>query len=511
MLVNHGGTEMGQGLHTKMLQVAATALRRAPGAGAAGTDPHRQGAEHLGHGRELGGRPQRWRRSSTPASRSRPARPVAADARVLGGRGPLDDGRSRADGAVEGVLAWASVLRVRAAGASCGRPGSTAPRACTGTPRPMQGSPFKYFAYGAAAAEVEVDGFTGAYRTRRVDIVHDVGDCLSPAGRPRARSRAGSCRVPGWLTLEDLRWDESDGPTRGRLLDPGGEHLQAAQLSRDARGLPRGPARGAHEDGAVYGSKAVGEPPLMLAFSVREALRAGRRGVRPAGRQRRPGLRRPLPRRCSGRSSSARHATTDERVGRTSRQEVAEVHWITAVERLRRERRDGLLVTVSDVRGHAPREAGAKMVVALSDLGTGTSSAPAGAASAAAISRRPRWCTPLSCSPDRLGHPSSSRWSSTTRRAPSTAASAVVDRSRCSSSPWRCCRRRGLRGGPRGSRAGPDPHASTSTCTWSTRGRSRWTPTGWRCSTTDRAVLHTHHVPLPELALGAVPRGRMCS
>ena len=44
----------------------------------------------------------------------------------------------------------------------------------------MKGSPFKYFAYGCAATEVEVDGFTGAYRTRRVDIVHDVGDSLSP-------------------------------------------------------------------------------------------------------------------------------------------------------------------------------------------------------------------------------------------------------------------------------------------------------------------------------------------
>ena len=44
----------------------------------------------------------------------------------------------------------------------------------------MQGEPFKYFAYGAAVAEVEVDGFTGAYRLRRADIVHDVGDSLSP-------------------------------------------------------------------------------------------------------------------------------------------------------------------------------------------------------------------------------------------------------------------------------------------------------------------------------------------
>ena len=74
----------------------------------------------------------------------------------------------------------------------------------------MQGSPFKYFAYGVAAAEVEVDGFTGAYRTRRVDIVHDVGDSLSPIvdiGQIEGAFVQGA----GWLTLEDLRWDESDG------------------------------------------------------------------------------------------------------------------------------------------------------------------------------------------------------------------------------------------------------------------------------------------------------------
>ena len=57
------------------------------------------------------------------------------------------------------------------------------------------GSPFKYFAYGVAASEVEVDGFTGAYRLRRVDIVHDVGDSLSHWST-WARSRAASCRAP---------------------------------------------------------------------------------------------------------------------------------------------------------------------------------------------------------------------------------------------------------------------------------------------------------------------------
>ena len=72
----------------------------------------------------------------------------------------------------------------------------------------MQGSPFKYFAYGAAATEVEVDGFTGAYRLRRVDIVHDVGDSLSPLV-DLGQVEGGFVQGAGWLTLEDLRWDES--------------------------------------------------------------------------------------------------------------------------------------------------------------------------------------------------------------------------------------------------------------------------------------------------------------
>ena len=98
----------------------------------------------------------------------------------------------------------------------------------------MTGSPFKYFAYGAAVAEVEVDGFTGAYDLRRVDIVHDVGDSLSPLV-DLGQVEGGFVQGAGWLTLEDLRWDTSDGAEPRPADHPVGVDVQAAELLGDAR------------------------------------------------------------------------------------------------------------------------------------------------------------------------------------------------------------------------------------------------------------------------------------
>jgi xanthine dehydrogenase large subunit len=146
----------------------------------------------------------------------------------------------------------------------------------------MQGSPFKYFSYGVAASEVEVDGFTGAYRTRRVDIVHDVGDSLSPLV-DIGQIEGGFVQGAGWLTLEDLRWDEGDGPGRGRLTTASASTYKLPSLSEMPEVFNVSLLEHAHEDGAVYGSKAVGEPPLMLAFSVREALRQAAAAFGPPG------------------------------------------------------------------------------------------------------------------------------------------------------------------------------------------------------------------------------------
>jgi xanthine dehydrogenase large subunit len=146
----------------------------------------------------------------------------------------------------------------------------------------MSGHPFKYFAYGVAAAEVEVDGFTGAHRTVRVDIVHDVGDSLSPLV-DLGQVEGGFVQGVGWLTMEDLRWDESDGPGRGRLTTQSASTYKLPSLGELPDELHVALLAHAHEDGVVYGSKAVGEPPLMLAFAVREALREAAAAFGPDG------------------------------------------------------------------------------------------------------------------------------------------------------------------------------------------------------------------------------------
>ncbi|WP_395693759.1 xanthine dehydrogenase molybdopterin binding subunit [Nocardioides sp.] len=261
VLVSHGGTEMGQGLHTKVLQVAATTLcvplervRLAP----TRTDkvPNT---------------------SATAASSGADLNGAAVQRACAQLRERLDEVAAGRDLGWEVLVREAYLARV--------------PLSATGfyrteglewDPSRMQGRPFKYFAYGAAAAEVEVDGFTGATRTRRVDIVHDVGDSLSPLV-DLGQIEGGFVMGAGWLTLEDLRWDESDGPGRGWLTTRAGSTYRLPSIAEMPEEWHVSLLRDAHEDGVVHGSKAVGEPPLMLAFSVREAIRAAVAAFGPGG------------------------------------------------------------------------------------------------------------------------------------------------------------------------------------------------------------------------------------
>jgi xanthine dehydrogenase large subunit len=131
----------------------------------------------------------------------------------------------------------------------------------------LSGRPFFYFAYGAAVSEVAIDTLTGEHRLLAVDILHDAGRSLNPA-IDRGQIEGGFLQGYGWLTMEELWWDG-----KGRL----GTHAPStykiptahdcpAALTIDFFDAPNG------ED-TIHRSKAVGEPPLMLALSAFHALR----------------------------------------------------------------------------------------------------------------------------------------------------------------------------------------------------------------------------------------------
>jgi xanthine dehydrogenase large subunit len=115
-------------------------------------------------------------------------------------------------------------------------------------------------------SEVEVDGFTGDYRLLRTDIVQDVGESVADV-IDRGQIEGGFIQGVGWLTIEELLWDE-----KGRLASAGASTYKLPSCSEvpgtfNVTFLPR-----AAHSGVVFGSKAVGEPPLMLALSVFHAI-----------------------------------------------------------------------------------------------------------------------------------------------------------------------------------------------------------------------------------------------
>jgi xanthine dehydrogenase large subunit len=134
-------------------------------------------------------------------------------------------------------------------------------------PKTGQGRPFHYFAYGAAVSEVELDGFTGDCRVRRVDILEDVGNSLSPIV-DRGQIEGGFLQGLGWLVMEELLWTPD-----GRVATNSASTYKLPSWSELPEDFRVAFLERAAEPGVIFGSKAVGEPPLMLAISVREAIR----------------------------------------------------------------------------------------------------------------------------------------------------------------------------------------------------------------------------------------------
>ena len=143
-----------------------------------------------------------------------------------------------------------------------------------------RGHPFYYFAVGAAVSEVEVDGFTGEMHIRRVDVLHDCGQSINE-GINRGQIEGGFVQGMGWLTAEELVWNRE-----GKLLthSPDTYKIPAVgDMPRDfrVRLLEDAP----NPKSTIGRSKAVGEPPFMLAISVREAIRDAVAAFGPGGRQ----------------------------------------------------------------------------------------------------------------------------------------------------------------------------------------------------------------------------------
>ena len=271
--VNHGGTEMGQGLHTNVGMIAARALGIRPDslrvmatrtdkvpntsatAASAGTDLN--GAAVKNACEILQGRLVPVARELLGAALGRePEEIVFADGTVF------DHARPQVKLSFAEVVQKAYLARISlAATGYYATPGLHWDRVAG------RGKPFHYFANGAAVTEVEVDGFTGMHRVLRVDILHDVGDSVNE-GVNLGQVEGGFVQGMGWLTAEELLWSPegvllTHSPDTYKIPSMGDipEIFNVAWLSH------------ATQTGVVHGSKAVGEPPFMLAISVREAIR----------------------------------------------------------------------------------------------------------------------------------------------------------------------------------------------------------------------------------------------
>jgi xanthine dehydrogenase large subunit len=272
--LNHGGTEMGQGLFQKVAQVAAeefgiglervhitaTSTDKVPNtsatAASAGTDLNGMAVQRAA--REIKTRLARFASETWDV----PEELISfRDDRVFMGNESIPFGELT-------KKACASRVHLSAAG-------------FYKTPKlhwdrdKARGRPFFYYAYGAACSEVMIDILTGEMSVRRVDILHDVGRSINPA-IDIGQIEGGFVQGMGWLTTEELVYDE-----QGRLLTHAPSTYKipvAADVPKDFRVAL---FDNDNREDTIYRSKAVGEPPLMLAISVFAAIADAIHSLRP--------------------------------------------------------------------------------------------------------------------------------------------------------------------------------------------------------------------------------------
>lgn len=265
--LNHGGTEMGQGLFTKVAQVVAEELQididrikitasdtsKVPNASATAAS---SGSDLNGKAAQAAARTIRERLVRFAAEHYR-----VAESDVEFRRNEVRVGEQSVSFGELVRLAWFARTSLSATG-YYRTPKINYDRAT------FSGRPFYYYAYGAAVSEVIIDTLTGEHRLLRVDILHDCGRSLNPA-IDLGQVEGGFVQGAGWLTSEELRWNE-----KGELRT----HAPSTYKIPTSSDVPVDfrvtllESAGNRED-TIFRSKAVGEPPLMLGISVFHALR----------------------------------------------------------------------------------------------------------------------------------------------------------------------------------------------------------------------------------------------
>jgi xanthine dehydrogenase large subunit len=272
ILVNHGGTEMGQGLNTKVAQVVAHELGVAfEHVRVTATDTHKvanTSATAASTGSDLNGK------AAQDAARQIKTRLAAFAATRFGGEpGTVTFSNDQVTVAGQ-TLAFADVVaQAYTERVQLWSDGFYATPGLSWDRETMQGRPFFYFAYGAAVSEVVVDTLTGEWKLLRADVLHDAGRSLNPAvdiGQVEGAFIQGM----GWLTMEELVWHPADGTPRAGLLTT---HAPSTYKIPTANDCP--PVfnvklyEGDNFEDTIHRSKAAGEPPLLLPFSVFFAIR----------------------------------------------------------------------------------------------------------------------------------------------------------------------------------------------------------------------------------------------
>jgi len=264
LMINHGGTEMGQGLNTKVAQIVAeafgVALEAVKITSTATDKVPNTSATAASSGTDLNGM------AALDACEQIKAR-LTEYAREKWGEAALDfaDGQVSVGDRVfafKEFIARAYMDRVQLSAAGFYKTPEIHWDRATG-----KGQPFFYFAYGASCSEVEIDTLTGEYRVTRADVLHDVGRSLNPA-IDRGQVEGAFIQGMGWLTTEELWWDDkgalrTHAPSTYKIPlasdKPRAFNVRLAEWSEN-------PKR------TIKRSKAVGEPPFMLGISVFEAI-----------------------------------------------------------------------------------------------------------------------------------------------------------------------------------------------------------------------------------------------